>query len=321
MESEPIKKKLDMKPFDTSQVTLAFSPQGRWLAVLAFFTPDTDAVFLWDLNRPEADPLVYPGTEGGPYTFSFSADERWFGVGTVPMFDTKTNTTVDGQVYLWDLSAAQPVPSLFSGHSGYVNTLEFSPDSALMASGDDAGYLRVWDLAKPSSPLAVIHNTNSWIMNVQFSPNGRWLAASNTDGVVELWETKSLGAGPDVGYYPLSGHQGPIWNLSISPDSRWIATGSSDRTIRLWNLEFPRSEPIVLSGFNGVTNYLGFDPQMRFLASYTNLKESQLWHLDPADLRSLACQVANRNLTEDEWRQYLPEDLQRTATCPDLPLP
>lgn len=37
-----------------------------------------------------------------------------------------------------------------------------------------------------------------------------------------------------------------------------------------------------------------------------------------ADWKRLACRIANRNLTRQEWRQYL-GDLPYQKTCPGLP--
>ncbi len=45
-----------------------------------------------------------------------------------------------------------------------------------------------------------------------------------------------------------------------------------------------------------------------------------LWDVDLESWQRIAGQVANRNFTRDEWRQYFPEDPYR-PTFPDLPVP
>jgi WD40 repeat protein len=169
--------------------------------------------------------------------------------------------------------------------------------------------------------LAEIKKTDDWVTKIEFSPDGRWLAAASADGSAWMWETQTLDTDPAKGFYPLIGHEGPIGYLTFSPNSKWLATGSADRTIRLWNVDYQRNDPIVLSGFSGELTLLKFEPSMRFLISNTNLDESQLWHLDAADLRALVCQVANRNMTASEWQQYMPADQFRIATCPDFSMP
>jgi len=45
-----------------------------------------------------------------------------------------------------------------------------------------------------------------------------------------------------------------------------------------------------------------------------------IWDLSLERLLRLACQTAGRNLTRDEWHEYLPgEDYRKRSHCPDLP--
>ena len=44
----------------------------------------------------------------------------------------------------------------------------------------------------------------------------------------------------------------------------------------------------------------------------------RLWRMNPDDLEAVACRVAGRNLTQDEWAQYLRGEKYR-LTCKSLP--
>jgi hypothetical protein len=56
------------------------------------------------------------------------------------------------------------------------------------------------------------------------------------------------------------------------------------------------------------------------LASASSDKSIRLWDVDPHSWAKRACDIANRNLTREEWRKYL-GDLPYRKTCPDLPGP
>jgi hypothetical protein len=43
-----------------------------------------------------------------------------------------------------------------------------------------------------------------------------------------------------------------------------------------------------------------------------------VWDLDPADWAKTACSIAGRNLTQSEWKQYLPGRPYQ-STCPQWP--
>ena len=47
----------------------------------------------------------------------------------------------------------------------------------------------------------------------------------------------------------------------------------------------------------------------------------EIWNLAPSNLRNAACGLAGRNLTQQEWQQYLAWSGPRRATCPQYPLP
>jgi len=38
------------------------------------------------------------------------------------------------------------------------------------------------------------------------------------------------------------------------------------------------------------------------------------WDIDQADLRRLACRLVDRDLTDDEWAEFFPDDPHR-STC------
>ena len=69
------------------------------------------------------------------------------------------------------------------------------------------------------------------------------------------------------------------------------------------------TESIVLIGANGTTFY-----------TQAPGGGGEVWNISPSNLRSAACGLAGRNLTEQEWQKYLSWAGPRRATCPQYPL-
>ena len=46
----------------------------------------------------------------------------------------------------------------------------------------------------------------------------------------------------------------------------------------------------------------------------------EVWNLDTETWPEIACQLAGRNMTEDEWTEFGPRTIERRATCPEFPL-
>jgi hypothetical protein len=61
-----------------------------------------------------------------------------------------------------------------------------------------------------------------------------------------------------------------------------------------------------------------FEPSGRWLFTVSQGGTLLRWRLRREDLVDLACRLAGRNLTREEWSQYLGGEPYR-KTCPDFP--
>jgi WD40 repeat protein len=117
----------------------------------------------------------------------------------------------------------------------------------------------------------------------------------------------------------LGGHEREVWALAFSSDGRWLASGSGDTTVRLWDMHNHRAEPVVLGGHEREVWALAFSSDGRWLASGSGDTTVRLWVIQVDELTQLACQIADRNLTQGEWQRLLGNDPYH-KTCGDLPV-
>jgi WD40 repeat protein len=282
---------------------------------------------------------VLRGHESGVTSLAFSPDGRWLATGSddssVRLWDVSALLAQkEGQGLNRGEQAMDPAiePIVLLRHGAGVTSVTFSPDGRWLATGSWDDIARLWDLAALDDKSAQagdvtpeareLRGHENPVTSVAFSPDGRWLATGGGgwDDTVRLWDLELLlnieaEATPPVNEVQvLRGHAAAISSVTFSPDSHWLATGSLDDTARLWDLagllkpdpggDEPTTESIVLSGHEDNVTSVAFSLDGRRLATSSLDATVRVWRMRLEDLVAVACQVAGRNFTQDEWDQY-----------------
>jgi WD40 repeat protein len=255
--------------------TLAFSPDGQTLA-----SGGSEQVILWDLKtrQPQGPPLS--GQEGPAYSLGFSPDGSLLAAGS-------------HQVTLWDMQTKKPL-SWSSPEKKLFGYTAFAPDGTLVESGYDT---LLWD-SKTRRPLGPPLETDlSHPGPVAVSPTGQNFARVHSVRGrcwFDLWDlqTRKDQAGPPVDN---------ISSLVFSPDGRLLAT-SGDGII-FYDKIIPLGSPP--GGDKVAAANLVFTPDGQALVSANEDGVPLFWEASQQAWERRAGRVANRNLSQGEWREYL----------------
>ncbi|KAF5860731.1 hypothetical protein ETB97_001238 [Aspergillus alliaceus] len=136
----------------------------------------------------------------------------------------------------------------FESHSDPVQSVSFTRDGRLMASGSSDNTVRLWDPVT-GTLQHTLDGHSGWVWSVTFSLDGRLLASASFDQIVKLWNP-ATGAlqnslkghwlklwDPATGtlQHTLEGHSGSVQSVAFSFDGRLLASSSSDETVKFWD--------------------------------------------------------------------------------------
>ena len=88
-------------------------------------------------------------------------------------------------VYLYDAQTLDEVALLES--NAIMNSVAFSPDGSILASGSVDGTIKLWDVSERRLIDTLTGHTDA-VLSVSFSPDSSILASGSWDGTILLWD-------------------------------------------------------------------------------------------------------------------------------------
>ncbi len=141
---------------------------------------------------------------------------------------------------------------------------------------------------------------------VAFSPNGEYLAATGEDETVRLWKVNGWQEMVCIRHELRHGHY-PVTSIAFSPDSKYLATANHNKTVKVWQV--PSGREISCITHKDYVKAVTFSrPDGKYLATASGDSTVQLWLWRPEDLIDKAHSRLSRNLTAEEWQQYLGDE-------------
>jgi len=232
------------------QVTPAvFSPDGRLLVSGS----DDTTVRIWDVARAK-ELVTLGGHSDWVHTVALSNDGRflasaggdttvriWRIDGLRPLLDASSSEST-ATPDLADFGEAVSEWGVIKGHTGRVESIAFSPDSATLATASLDGTLKTWNVIEGQECVNLRGHT-SRLYDVEFSPDGRSLVSGGDDNTVRIWDvgTRELRK-------TLTGHTARVSTVHFAPDGKTLYSGSWDGTVKRWDAD-SGAERNSLAGF------------------------------------------------------------------------
>jgi len=182
-----------------------------------------------------------------------------------------------------------------AAHLSLVESLAFSPDGKLIASG---AYQEVilWD-AQTGALRKRITGFADRVVALDFSHDGKLLAtgggAPTEDGEIKVFDV----ATGDLAFEIKGGHSDTVFGVSFSPDDKVLATCGADKFVKTW--EVPSGK--LLKVFEGHTHHVldvGWKGDGKFLASCSADLSIKVWDWEKGEqARTIPLPMGGKQLT------------------------
>ncbi|MGH9027947.1 MAG: TIR domain-containing protein [Acidimicrobiia bacterium] len=280
----------------------AFSPDGAHVALGT--NTGAGTIGLYTIDGDLVGTTEQASDEQGVGYAAFSPDGDYVATGGF-----------NSEVTLWQVGDdGLSDPEVISDQ--FIGGLAFDPDGDEVVFGQITTELSSevvhYDLGERE--VADRQEIDTFVTAIEYDAAGDTIATGETSGAIAIWNAddgRRLGS--------LVGHAGPVLGLTFIDDGARLVSGSGEGDVRLWDVASRQAVGAELLAHEGdLGAFAGHAASSVVMSGGLQDERMVMWQFVVGPALTQNCELAGRNLTRDEWEQYLPDESYH-VTCEEWP--
>lgn len=235
---------------------VAYSPDGKRL-----ITAGADRIIrIWDTTYGRLlDSL--PGHTGQIFDLIVSADGKYL-----------ASACEDATIRIWNITKAGNYEIHTLMDDNKVNTVAYSLDNRLFATGGHSQKIKIWD-ENQGTLLKTLSGHHGVVEGLAWSPDAKLLVSTSRDGTAIVWDVES-----GTQRLVFDKHKKAIWDVAVSTDGSLTATGGSDGIVYIWDMQ-TGTVLNTLKADNGDVYAISISPDKKWLAVGYQNRNIIIWNI------------------------------------------
>ena len=208
---------ISASPFEFRVLSLAFSPDGKYLATGGGEPSRSGELMIWDVAKRELVRKIEDAHSDTVFGVEFSRDGQKIVSGAADKF-----------VKIHEVATGKHVRS-FEGHTHHVMDVSWQADGSTLASAGADNAIKVWNV-ETGEQIRTIAGYTKQVTSISFSGISGNTVSCGGDKTVRQ-HTASNGRA----VRSFSGGTDFMYAADSSRDSKFIVAGGEDGVVRIWN--------------------------------------------------------------------------------------
>jgi WD40 repeat protein len=179
--------------------------------------------------------------------------------------------------------AQEPKLVLPVGHTGRINSADFSPDGKFIATASDDKTAKIWDI-RSGKELHTLYGHTKNVTSAKFSSDGKRITTISNDNTIRIWDVASSNL-----LQTLEADEDRVAFSELSPDGKYFliiqkSTNTNRSKVDIWDIVSGKLLYTLEDSTMNDIHSLDFSQDSKYILTQNDAANTMMWEISSAKL-------------------------------------